>query len=71
VIARTDGRVGAHPDDFAFCRWLTTTGGVAAIPPSAFYSEAHKAEARALARFAFCKTDPLLHEAARRLAALG
>jgi N-succinyldiaminopimelate aminotransferase len=71
VIARTDSRLAAHPDDFAFCRWLTKTGGVAAIPPSAFYSEAHKGEARALARFAFCKTDPLLHEAARRLAALG
>ncbi len=70
VIARTDARLGAHADDFAFCRWLTTTGGVAAIPPSAFYSQAHKGEARALARFAFCKTDPLLHEAARRLAAL-
>lgn len=71
VIARTEARMAAHPDDFAFCRWLTTTGGVAAIPPSAFYSAAHRGEARALARFAFCKTDPLLHEAARRLAALG
>ncbi len=71
VIARTDARLGAHPDDFSFCRWLTTSAGVAAIPPSAFYSEPHKAEARALARFAFCKTDPLLHEAAKRLAAIG
>ena len=70
VIARTDAKLGLHADDFAFCRWLTTTGGVAAIPPSAFYSEEHRGEARALARFAFCKTDPVLHEAARRLAAL-
>ncbi len=70
VIARTDGKLGAHPDDVSFCRWLTTTGGVAAIPPSAFYCAEHKAQARALARFAFCKTDPLLQEAARRLALL-
>jgi N-succinyldiaminopimelate aminotransferase len=70
VIARTQMRIGNHADDVAFCRWLTQTGGVAAIPPSAFYSPAHRGEARALARFAFCKTDPLLVEAARRLAAL-
>ena len=70
VIARTDALIGAHPDDVSFCRWLTTSGGVAAIPPSAFYSQAHKAEARALARFAFCKSDPVLQEAARRLALL-
>ena len=36
VIANTDAKLGAHPDDVSFCRWLTTTGGVAAIPPSAF-----------------------------------
>ncbi len=70
IIARTDARLQGHADDVAFCRWLTTKGGVAAIPPSAFYSERHKPEARALARFAFCKTDPVLLEAARRLAAL-
>ena len=57
-------------DDFAFCRFLTSKGGVAAIPPSAFYSEPHKQHARALARFAFCKTDGVLDEAARRLAQL-
>ncbi len=68
VIARTDAQFGSHADDFAFCRWLTATRKVAAIPPSAFYSEPHKTEARTLARFAFCKTDALLHEAARRLA---
>lgn len=62
VIART----GAN-DDVAFCKGLIAKPGVAAIPPSAFYSEAHKGEARGLARFAFCKTDPVLEEAARRL----
>ncbi len=70
VIAHTQARLGAHPDDYSFCRWLIATAGVAAIPPSAFYSPPHKGEARALARFAFCKTDPLLQEAARRLSLL-
>jgi N-succinyldiaminopimelate aminotransferase len=55
---------GHHTDD-AFCRWLTTEVGVAAIPLSAFY--ARPAEAPQVARFAFCKTDAVLDEAARRL----
>jgi N-succinyldiaminopimelate aminotransferase len=70
VIARTDRHLGAHADDVAFCRWLTREIKVAAIPPSPFYSPAHAGQARALARFAFCKTDPVLEEAGRRLARL-
>lgn len=58
----------AFDDDVKFCRWLTQDVRVAAIPPSAFYAEAHKAHARNLARFAFCKTLPVLEEAAKRLA---
>jgi N-succinyldiaminopimelate aminotransferase len=58
-----------HPSDEAFCRWLTTEVGVAAIPLSAFY--ARKEGAPQVARFAFCKTDAVLDEAARRLALLG
>lgn len=54
-------------DDFSFCRWLTTEVGVAAIPPSAFYCQPHKEHARKLARFAFCKSDPVLAAAAERL----
>jgi N-succinyldiaminopimelate aminotransferase len=53
------------PDDVAFCRYLTTDIGVAAIPPSAFYH--HPADGAKLARFAFCKARPTLEEAARRL----
>ncbi|MCP4418576.1 MAG: aminotransferase class I/II-fold pyridoxal phosphate-dependent enzyme [Chloroflexi bacterium] len=52
-------------DDVAFCRYLTTEIGVAAIPPSAFY--ANPADGAKLARFAFCKEDKTLEEAARRL----
>jgi aspartate/methionine/tyrosine aminotransferase len=53
--------------DYAVCRWFTRHAGVAAIPPSPFYSEAHQYLTDNLARFTFCKTDDLLDEAARRL----
>ena len=48
-----------------FCRYLTTEIGVAAIPPSAFYQ--NPADGAGLTRFAFCKSDAVLQEAARRL----
>jgi aspartate/methionine/tyrosine aminotransferase len=41
--------------------------GVAAIPPSPFFSEPHKYLVENLARFCFCKTDEMLEEAVRRL----
>ncbi len=56
------------PDDVAFCRYLTTEIGVAAIPPSVFYH--NPVDGAKLARFAFCKTKQTLEEAARRLAKL-
>ena len=52
-------------DDVAFCRYLTTEIGVAAIPPSAFYQ--NPADGAKLARFAFCKSQSVLDEAAHRL----
>ena len=52
-------------DDRAFCRFLTTEIGVAAIPASFFWSE--RREGRDLVRFCFCKTDETLDEALRRL----
>ncbi len=52
-------------DDVAFCRHLTAEVGVAAIPPSAFYSE--PARGRSLVRFAFCKRRATLEEAVGRL----
>jgi methionine aminotransferase len=51
----------------AFCRWLTTEVGVAAIPLSAFYADGRE---QRLARFCFAKKDETLHEALSRLAAL-
>ena len=55
-------------DDVAFCRWLTTDVGVAAVPPSAFYLD--PARAPLLARFCFAKRDETLAAAAERLARL-
>lgn len=55
-------------DDVAFARWLTSEVKVTAIPPSPFYCEDHRHAARHLARFAFCKTQPVLQAAAERLA---
>lgn len=56
--------------DFAVARWFAQEVGVAAIPPSPFYSRAHAHLTEHLARFCFCKTDELLDEAARRLRAV-
>ncbi|MFN8377321.1 MAG: aminotransferase class I/II-fold pyridoxal phosphate-dependent enzyme [Anaerolineae bacterium] len=57
-------------DDLEFARHLTTDIGIACIPPTFFYSTEHAHMASTQARFAFCKSDTTLQEAARRLAAL-
>ena len=54
------------PDDVAFARYLTTDVGVAAIPPSAFYSSPPPQQ---MARFCFAKNPQTLQAAAERLAA--
>ncbi|MEQ1808035.1 MAG: pyridoxal phosphate-dependent aminotransferase [Burkholderiaceae bacterium] len=51
----------------AFCRWLTTDIGVAAIPLAAFYSGGLEQK---LARFCFAKKDETLNLALQRLAKL-
>ena len=55
------------PDD-EFAVWLTAEHGVASVPGSSFFLD--PADGRHLVRFAFCKTEELLHEAAGRLKAL-
>ena len=49
----------------AFCRWLTTTVGVAAIPLSAFYGEPFE---QRIVRLCFAKRDETLDAALQRLA---
>ena len=55
------------PRDWALSRWLTTTVGVTAIPPSAFYGPDNLHLASDTLRFAFCKNEDTLLEASRRL----
>jgi len=55
-------------DDRAFCNYLTTQVGVAAIPPSVFYLT--PGMGTNLVRFAFCKKAETMHAACERLAKL-
>jgi N-succinyldiaminopimelate aminotransferase len=54
-------------DGVAFCRALPERAGVVAIPTVVFYDPAHAHLGRHLVRFAFCKGDAVLGEAAERL----
>ena len=58
----------AVADDVAFCRMLVETRGVAAIPVSAFYTEA---PVRHIVRLCFAKDDATLDAALDRLGDLG
>ncbi len=55
-------------DDAAFCRWLTTEKGVAAIPLSPFYET--PPQAQRLARLCFAKNEATLDAAVARLQTL-
>ncbi len=55
-------------DDVAFATWMVEEVGVAAVPGSSFFREPTRG--RRLVRFAFCKTDDVLREAAQRLASV-
>lgn len=52
-------------DDLAFTQYLVKEVGIAAVPGSSFYSQA--ADGAHQVRFAFCKKDATLEEAAARL----
>ncbi len=51
----------------AFCRWLTSEAGVAAIPLAPFYADGFE---QRIVRFCFAKRDQTLELALQRLAAL-
>ena len=57
-------------DDLAFTQHLITEIGVTCIPPSAFFTEAHKHITANHVRFSFCKNDDTLSAAGERLARL-
>ncbi len=56
-------------DGIDFCRALPERCGVVAVPTQVFYD--HREAGRHLIRFAFCKREEVIDEAARRLAKLG
>jgi aminotransferase len=61
----TDISAFGYPDDVAFTQYLVKEIGVAAVPGSSFYNDARDGAKQV--RFAFCKRDETLDEAARRL----
>ena len=58
---------GQRLGEDAFCRWLTSEIGVAAIPLSAFYGDGFE---QRIVRFCFAKKDETLDAALERLAKL-
>ncbi|HYI56826.1 MAG TPA: pyridoxal phosphate-dependent aminotransferase [Microlunatus sp.] len=64
----TDVRPLGYADGVEFCRDLPTRCGVVAIPHQVFYARVEAG--RPYVRWAFCKSDPVLDEAVRRLSAL-
>jgi aspartate/methionine/tyrosine aminotransferase len=61
----TDIRGFGYADDLAFTKYLVSEVGVAAVPGSSFYRDAKDGAQQV--RFAFCKRDATLDEAAVRL----
>lgn len=53
-----------------FTRHLIQNVGIACIPPESFYSQEHSALGNGYVRFAFCKSDEMLHEVGERLVRL-
>ncbi|MGW0766185.1 pyridoxal phosphate-dependent aminotransferase [Streptomyces sp. NPDC002676] len=61
----TDIRPLGEKDGFAFCRALPERAGVVAIPNAVFYDD--REAGAPFVRFAFCKKEEVLREAAERL----
>ncbi|KAJ5504324.1 hypothetical protein N7463_007198 [Penicillium fimorum] len=62
--------VASRPRDFKLCWFLIQEVGVAAIPPTEFYTEANTHIAENYLRFAVCKNDDVLETAKERLRGL-
>jgi len=65
----TDISAFGYPDDVSFAQYLVKEIGVATVPGSSFYNDPRDGARQV--RFAFCKRDETLDEAARRLRRLG
>src|SRR3954468_21986892 len=64
-FVNADVRPLGYDDGVAFCRELPERAGVVAIPTSVFSGDPERA--RSLVRFAFCKREDVIDEAAARL----
>lgn len=62
--------VANRPRDFKLCWFLIKELGVAAIPPTEFYTDANAHVAEDWLRFAVCKEDSVLEDAKERLRGL-
>jgi len=67
-FVNADIRALGEEDGLAFCWSLPERAGVVAVPTVVFYDD--RAVGRPLVRFAFCKRDEVIDEAAARLAGL-
>ena len=65
----TDISAFAYSDDVSFAKYLVQKVGVATVPGSSFYRDPRDGARQV--RFAFCKKQETLDEAARRLGKLG
>lgn len=62
--------IRGRPRDFKLAWWLIMEHGVAAIPPTEFYTEENQGVAEDWLRFAVCKDDEVLEGAKERLRGL-
>ena len=62
--------VATRPRDFKLCWWLIKEFGVAAIPPTEFFTDANAYIVEDWLRFAVCKNDDVLEQAKERLRGL-
>lgn len=62
--------VASRPRDFKLAWFLIQEFGVAAIPPTEFYTDANASIAEDYLRFAVCKPDEVLESAKERLRGL-
>ncbi|CAK3895544.1 PLP-dependent transferase [Lecanosticta acicola] len=62
--------VATRPRDFKLCWWLIKEFGVAAIPPTEFFTDANAHIVEDWLRFAVCKNDDVLEQAKERLRGL-
>jgi len=59
--------VSSRPRDFQLSWFLIKEIGVAAIPPTEFYTETNEKEVENYLRFAVCKDDDVLEAAKEKL----